>query len=100
MADSGGAVRSFDTGASLIDRVPADIVRRLADVDQGRGLERLHVAQLPGLLDRLAARARVQSITASSALEGVVVPDEGRAGRIIGGSATTLRTRSEQELAG
>ncbi len=93
-------MRSFDDGASLIDRVPADIVRRLADVDQGRGLERLHVAQLPGLLDRLAARARVQSITASSALEGVVVPDEGRAGRIIGGSATTLRTRSEQELAG
>ena len=52
------------------------------------------------LLTELANRARIASITASSALEGVVVDDQARAAAIIGGKVTTLRTRSEQELAG
>jgi len=41
----------------------------------------------------------VQSITASSALEGVVVADPARAAKVISGRVT-LRNRSEQELAG
>ncbi len=53
----------------------------------------------PALLTELAIRARIASITASSALEGVVV-DQSRASAIIGGKTTTLRTRSERELAG
>lgn len=48
----------------------------------------------------LAARARVASITASSALEGVVVADPARARQIIEGRGPTLRNRSEQEFAG
>ena len=55
---------------------------------------------MPGLLTELADRARVQSITASSAIEGVVVADAGRAERIINRRTSTLRNRSEQELAG
>ena len=55
---------------------------------------------MPGLLTELADRARVQSITASSAIEGVIVADADRAQRIINRQATTLRNRSEQELAG
>jgi hypothetical protein len=52
------------------------------------------------LLTELASHARVLSITASSAIEGIVVPDRDRAERIINRPAATLRTRSEQELAG
>jgi hypothetical protein len=44
----------------------------------------------------LQVRARVESITASSAIEGVVVPDLQRARRIINGEAGVLRTRSYQ----
>ena len=55
---------------------------------------------MPGLLTELADRARVLSITASSAIEGVIVADADRAQRIINRQATTLRNRSEQELAG
>jgi len=55
---------------------------------------------MPGLLTELADRARVVSITASSAIEGVIVPDGDRAQRIINRRATTLRNRREQELAG
>jgi len=62
--------------------------------------EALYRDQLPGLLSQLADRARVASITASSAIEGVVVKDPARASRILAGTAKTLRTRSEQELAG
>ena len=55
---------------------------------------------MPGLLTELADRARILSITASSAIEGVIVTDADRAQRIINRQATTLRNRSEQELAG
>jgi Fic family protein len=93
-------VRSFAILDQAIGRVPASIVAALSLVDVGRGSEALYRDQLPGLLSHLANRTRVESITASSAIEGVVVPDAGRADRIITGRAKTLRTRSEQELAG
>ncbi len=93
-------MRSFERDAAIIASVPGDVTRLLATCDRGQGQEALHRAQLPGLLDELALRAKVKSVTASSALEGVVVPDGRRAERIIVGSASTLRTRSELELAG
>jgi Fic family protein len=93
-------VRSFATLDRLIGHVPADVVMRLRAIDTGRGSEALFRHQLPALLTELANRARVQSITASSAIEGVVVPDVRRAAQVIDGRAGVLRTRSEQELAG
>jgi Fic family protein len=93
-------LRSFAGLDDLIGLVPAQIVTRLSAIDFGRGSEALHRDQMPGLLTGLADRARVQSITASSAIEGVVVADVGRAERIINRRAATLRNRSEQELAG
>jgi len=80
--------------------VPAQVVTRLSAIDFGRGSEAFYRDQMPGLLTELANRARVQSITASSAIEGVVVADVGRAERIINRRTTTVRNRSEQELAG
>lgn len=93
-------MRSFETYVPLLASVPGPLTRVLARADTSRGAEALHRAQLPGLLRELSSRARVESIKASSALEGVVVPDERRAYRIIAGGANRLRTRSEQELAG
>ncbi|MFC5266933.1 Fic family protein [Kribbella qitaiheensis] len=93
-------MRSFADLDRLIGQVPSHVVMRLRDIDTGRGSEALYRHQLPALLTELASRARVQSITASSAIEGVVVPDLRRAQRIIDGDAGVLRNRSEQELAG
>jgi Fic family protein len=93
-------LRNFADLDALIGRVPAHIVTRLSTIDFGSGSEALYRDQLPGLLTGLADRARVQSITASSAIEGVVVADADRAERIINRRTTTLRNRSEQELAG
>ena len=80
--------------------VPGPVVTRLGRVDIGRGRQELFRNQLPALLTELALRARIASITASSALEGVVVADEARAAAIIEGKAAVLRTRNEQEFAG
>ncbi len=96
----GGSLRSFADLDALIGRVPAHVVTQLSAIDFGRGSEALYRDQMPGLLTELADRARVQSITASSAIEGVVVADADRAERIINRRTSTLRNRSEQELAG
>lgn len=93
-------MRSFASLDRVIGSVPSHVVRRLSTIDVGRGSEALFRDQLPGLLTALARRARVESVTASSAIEGIIVPDEGRADRIINRQVVTLRTRSEQELAG
>jgi Fic family protein len=93
-------MRSFADLDALVGRVPAHVVTRLGAIDFGRGSEGLYRDLMPGLLTELADRARVQSITASSAIEGVVVADAGRAERIINRRTSTLRNRSEQELAG
>lgn len=93
-------MRSFLDLDVAVGRVPADVVMSLRVIDTGRGSEALFRHQLPALLTELADRARVQSITASSAIEGVVVPDAHRAARIIDGKVTRLRNRSERELAG
>ncbi len=93
-------MRSFADLDRLIGGVPAGVVVRLRTIDTGRGSEALYRNQVPTLLTELAHRARVQSITASSAIEGVVVPNLARASNIISGRATVLRTRFEQELAG
>ncbi len=93
-------MRSFTDLDALIGLVPAHVVTRLRAIDFGRGSEALYRDQMPGLLTELADRARVLSITASSAIEGVIVADADRAQRIINRQAATLRNRSEQELAG
>jgi Fic family protein len=93
-------LRSFADLNALIGLVPAQVVTRLSAIDFGRGSEALFRDQMPGLLTELADRARVESITASSAIEGIIVADADRAQRIINRQATTLRNRSEQELAG
>src|SRR5262245_23403542 len=91
---------SFTVLDRSIGTVPGPVVTRLRRVDNGQGREDLYRNQLPALLTELAHRARVESITASSAMEGIVVADQVRAAQIIEGKAAVLRDRSEQELAG
>lgn len=93
-------MRSFAQMDRVLGRVPAAVVTALRRVDIGQGTEALYRDRLPGLLESLADRARVASITASSAIEGVVVADSARERAIVQGRPSSLRTRSEQELAG
>ena len=70
----------------------------LARIDTGRGRERLFEDQRPELVKQLAEHARIASIKASNAIEGVVVGSE-RAEQIAEGSHR-YRNRNEREFAG
>ncbi len=70
----------------------------LATIDTGKGQERLFADQMPELLQQLSEHARIASITASNAIEGVMVDAE-HAERIARGSPR-FRNRNEKEFAG
>lgn len=91
-------MRSF-TRTSTLDPVPGDIVQLLRRIDLAAGAEARHVDQLPQLLDALQQQSRVESVTASSAIEGVVVAD-GRVPSLVSGTPQRIRNRSEAEFAG
>lgn len=91
-------MRSFQR-PSTFDPVPGAIVTMLARLDRAAGSEARHQDQVPELLTTLARSARVESVTASSAIEGVVVDDERREG-LLEGTIRRYRNRSEAEYAG
>jgi Fic family protein len=70
----------------------------LQRIDVSRGREELFADQLPELLTTLAEDARVASITASSAIEGVEVGED-RIANLAGGGHR-FRNRNEREFAG
>lgn len=91
-------MRSFQRRETL-DPVPGDVVNTLRRIDRAAGAEASATDQLPQLLDALRAQARIESITASSAIEGIVV-DDARVPALVSGHAYCFRNRSEAELAG
>ncbi len=91
-------MRSF-TSASTLDPVPGDIVSLLRRIDFAAGAEARHLDRLPQLLDALQEQARIESVTASSAIEGVHVA-EARVPNLVSGNPQRIRNRSEAEFAG
>lgn len=91
-------MRSF-TRTSTLDPVPGEIVRVLRRIDMATGAEARYADQLPQLLGALREQARIESVTASSAIEGVLVADA-RVPNLVSGSPQRLRDRSEAEFAG
>lgn len=91
-------MRSFVDLDKTFSGQPRELGAILAGVDTGKGRERLFEDQLPELLGQLADHARIASITASNAIEGVVVDSE-RAELIAEGSRR-YRSRNEREFAG
>ena len=79
---------------------PARLGVTLARVDVGKGREALHRDQLPELLTVLATQTRVASITASRAIEGVVVAPDRLEGLAAFGAERRFRNRNEREFAG
>jgi Fic family protein len=92
------AMRSFVDLDRTFAGQPRELGAVLARIDTGRGQERLFEDQMPELLGQLSEHARIASITASNAIEGVVLDSE-RAERIAEG-ARRYRNRNEREFAG
>lgn len=93
-----GSMRSFVDLDKTFSGQPRDLGPILAGIDTGKGRERVFEDQVPELLRELSEHARVASITASNAIEGVIVESE-RAERIAEG-ARRYRNRNEREFAG
>jgi Fic family protein len=95
-------LRSFSDIDATLTGLPPDLVRLLGRIEYARGREELFGVQAPQILERLAAQTRFDSITASSAIENVIVEDD-RALKILSepnATSGTFRDRSEQEFAG
>ncbi|HEV3002440.1 MAG TPA: Fic family protein [Solirubrobacteraceae bacterium] len=90
-------MKSFVDLDSTFAGQPARLGALLQRVDVSCGREELFQDQLPELLASLAESARVASIRASNAIEGVEV-EQGRAERLAGGAR--FRNRNEREFAG
>lgn len=92
-------MKSFqDPDRSFAD-MPPSLGVLLKKVDQGSGRQQLYEDQVPELLRRLARQTKVESITASNAIEGVEV-DPNRAEALAGSDRPHFRNRSEKEFAG
>lgn len=94
-------MHSFIDLARTFGSQPVRLGARLARLDVGRGREALYRDQLPELLRALANATRIASITASSAIEGVIVDPsriEGLARE--GVEPRRFRNRNEREFAG
>lgn len=94
-------MRSFVDLDRTFGSQPVPLGALLARLDVGRGREGMYRDQLPQLLDALAETTRVQSITASSAIEGVVVDPARISGLAAEGAEPgRFRNRNEREFAG
>lgn len=81
-------MRSFVDLDKTFANQPRELGVLLARIDTGKGQERLFRDQLLALLGQLAEHARIASITASNAIEGVMVESE-RAEKIAEGTRRT-----------
>jgi Fic family protein len=92
-------MKTFSDIDRLLGAQPPRVGVALSRIDIGKGREGLYVDQLPELLSSLAQRTRVESIRASTAIEGYeVAPD--RADRLVHQVGARVRNRNEREFAG
>jgi Fic family protein len=93
------SMKSFQDPARTFAGMPAALGPLLKSVDQGSGRQQLYEDQVPELLRGLAQQTKIESITASNAIEGVEV-DPDRAEVLAGNGSSHFRNRSEKEFAG
>jgi Fic family protein len=91
-------MRSFVDLQRAFGNQPLELGAALARIDTGRGRERLFGDQMPELLKQLSESARVASITASNAIENIVL--DGARAEVIAGGSPRFRNRNEREFAG
>jgi Fic family protein len=92
-------MRSFQDPERTFAGQPPRLGALLRRVDVGSGHQEQYENQLPQLLQRLAQQTKVESITASNAIEGVEV-EPGRAEALARHDPPRFRNRSEKEFAG
>lgn len=92
-------MKSFQDPSRSFGAMPPSLGVLLKAVDRGSGRQQLFDDQVPELLRRLARQTKVESITASNAIEGVEVSPD-RAESLASAEPPRFRNRSEKEFAG
>jgi Fic family protein len=92
-------MKSFQDPDRTFAGMPAALGVLLKNVDRGSGRQQLYEDQVPELLGRLAQQTKVESITASNAIEGVEVEPQ-RAEALVQAGDQRFRNRGEKEFAG
>lgn len=92
-------MKSFQDPDRTFSGMPASLGVLLQRVDRGSGRQQLYENQVPELLRRLAQQTKIESITASNAIEGVEVEPR-RAQALVSAEPPRFRNRSEKEFAG
>jgi Fic family protein len=92
-------MKSFGQPNHVFGSMPAGVSVLLRQVDIASGKQALYEDQLPELLRTLAQQTRVESVRASSAIEGIHVDDD-RAERLAQAQRPRMRNRNEKEFAG
>lgn len=92
-------MKSFGQPNHVFGSMPAGVSVLLRQVDIASGKQALYEDQLPELLRTLAQRTRVESVRASSAIEGIEV-DDNRVERLAQSQRPRPRNRNEKEFAG
>jgi Fic family protein len=92
-------MNSFQYSDRTFGTMPSSLGVVLRQVDHASGRQQLFEDQVPELLRRLAQQTKVESITASNAIEGVEV-DPDRAEALAGVGPPRFRNRDEKEFAG
>src|SRR3954449_11599868 len=92
-------MKSFQHPDRTFAGMPSPLGVVLRQVDRGSGRQQLFEDQVPELLRRLSLQTKVESITASNAIEGVEV-DPARAEALAGVGPPRFRNRDEKEFAG
>lgn len=92
-------MKTFSDLDRLLRSQPPRVGVLLSRIDVGKGREGLYRDQLPELLGALAQQTRVESIRASTAIEGYEVTAE-RAQKLVAQPGARVRNRNEREFAG
>lgn len=93
-------MRSFVDPDRTFAGQPPSLGVSLSRIDVGKGREAMYLDQLPELLRALATETRIESIRASSAIEGVTVDPTRMSGLVEPGADRRFRNRNEREFAG
>jgi Fic family protein len=92
------AVQTFRDLDHHLGSIPGSFGLSLGAIDGARGKEELFRSQRVATLDQLSKIARIQSVEASNAIEGIHAPL--RRIQALAADKTTPTNRSEQEIAG
>lgn len=91
-------MRGFDYSKLKEMQFDSSIINLLTSIHEAKGRQELYIAQKPDELNRLVEIAKVQSIDASNAIEGIRTTETRL--KQLASEKTTPRNRAEEEISG